>query len=217
VAGQGGVVKPLVIRAHLLEGFVTRHAIHLDGLLTAAIAMRDNWGLPPMSLAEVRAADLPLARSECGRFWLASAGVCRARVVETRHKNRRAPWVEYARLGSAKIRRVQISAGENKSHRETYELTIPDGGTIEWWCIGDADGVRALLAYTRYLGRFRNTGKGQVAEWAVSECEPWGDGFPVMRDGAALRNLPSDSPHAPLRRCEPPYFLKEGMVPCLVP
>lgn len=210
-------MKPLVVTARLLEGFATRSPIHLDALLAAAYAMREGMLLPPASEAECRFIPLPLERSACGRFWMASVGEYVTRSDELRHKNRRAPWVEYARLGSSKIRRVQIATGENKSYRVPYEFTIPDGGLIRWWCIGDQEQVRGLLHLVHYLGKFRGSGKGRVAQWKVDECEPW-DGFPVMRDGAPLRNLPvQDGAVGALLRCDPPYWLKDGRVPCLAP
>ena len=211
-------MKPLAVTARLLEGFATRGPIHLDALLSAAYAMREGMLLPPASEAECRAIPLPLERSACGRFWLASVGEFVSQDSELRHKNRRAPWVEYARLGEAKIRRVQIATGENKSYRVPYEFTIPANGEIRWWCIGDQEQVRGLLHLIHYLGKFRGCGKGRIAQWSVDECEPWGEGFPVMRDGTPVRNLPvQQGAVGALLRCDPPYWLKEGRVPCLAP
>jgi hypothetical protein len=50
-----------------------------------------------------------------------------------------------------------------------------------------------------------------VAEWSVDACEPWGDGFPVVRDGRALRTLPADwpglvDPVLRYRVLSPPYW-----------
>lgn len=211
-------MTPLVVKARLLEGFVVRYPIHLDAILTAAAAMRDGLLLPPVSLAECRHIDIPIQRSACGRFWMASAGQYVPAEQELRHKHRRAPWVEYARLGSPKIRRVQIAAAENKSLRIPYEFTIPVNGEVLWWCVGDRDGVLGLLHLVHYLGKFRNSGKGRVAQWTVEPCASWGDGFPIMRDGTPLRNIPvAEGAIGAMERCEPPYSLKEGRVPCLVP
>lgn len=211
-------MTPVRVQARLWEGLVLRHPVHLDALLQAAWCMREGRLLAPLSEADLIDIQLPLARSECGRYWLASAGALVPLASELRYKNRRAPWVEYARLGSDKIRRVQINFGENKSYRVPYEFTIPKDGLVTWWALGELGGVCELLQHVHFLAKHRGSGKGHVREWKIEECEPWGDGFPVMRDGYPLRNLPVE-PGAvgALERCEPPYWMREGRVPCLVP
>lgn len=197
---------------------VIRHPIHLDALLEAAWCYREGRLLAPGKEADLIDIPIPIARSECGRYWLASVGEMESVHSELRYKNRRAPWVEYARLGSGKIRRVQINFGANKSYRVPYEFTIPKDGLITWWAIGECQPVLELLYCIHFLAKHRGSGKGQVSEWTAEECESWGEGFPVMRDGAPLRNLPVE-PGAvgALERCSPPYWMREGRVPCLVP
>ena len=208
-------MTPLIVTARLLEGFVVRHPIHLDALLSAAYAMREGLVVTPATAAECQRFPLPIARDESDRYYLASVGEYHPAANELRHKNRRAPWVEYARLGNANIRRVQLSTGKNKSYRSPYEFTIPTLGVVIWWAIGDATEVLSLLQYNHYLGKHRGSGKGRIVKWNVEECESWGDGFPVMRECAPLRNLPD--PDGILLRCEPPYWLHDGRVPCLAP
>lgn len=204
---------PLTVKARILEGFVSNAPIHLDALLAGAVAMRDGMLLAPLTLADIRPIQLPLQRSECGRYWLASAGVYQERCSELRHWHWRAPWVEYARLGDAKkCRRVQLTTGENKSYRCPYEVKVPVDGVIQWWAIGDVDEVRALLRLIHYLGKRRGSGKGRVAEWHVEPCEPWGKGFPVRQGGEPLRNLPAT--RGSMLRLEPPYWMREGRVRC---
>lgn len=210
-------MTPLVVTARVLEGVVLRHPIHLDALLDAAWCHREGILLHPSSEADLVRFPLPLARSVDDRFWLASAGHYSVAHSELRYKNRRAPWVEYARFGTEKIARVQINFGPNKSYRVPYEFMIPTGGEMTWWCMGDADPIRELLYLIHYLAKHRNSGKGKIREWRVEPCEPW-DGFPVFRDGMALRNVPAgEHEYGQLERCEPPYWMKEGRVPCLVP
>ena len=206
-------MTPLVVTARLLEGFVSNSPIHLDALLAGAVAMREGMLLAPLTLADVKPIPLPLQRSECGRYWLASAGVYQEKCSELRHWHWRAPWVEYARLGDPKkCRRVQLTTGENKSYRCPYEVKIPVGGVIQWWAVGDLDEVRALLRMIHYLGKRRGSGKGRVAEWTVEPCETWGEGFPVRQGGAPLRNLPAE--RGSMLRLEPPYWMREGRVRC---
>lgn len=211
-------MTPLVVKARLLEGFVSRHPIHLDALLTAAYAMREGLLVPPITAEQAKPLPIPVQRSACGRFWLASIGEYAELASELRYKNRRAPFVEFARLGEQKIRRVAVNFGPNKSYRVPYEFTIPAGGTIVWHCIGEREPLLDLLRCCHYLGKFRGSGKGRVAQWTVEPCESWGDGFPVMRDGTPLRNIPvQEGAVGALLRCEPPYWLNDGRVPCLSP
>jgi CRISPR type IV-associated protein Csf3 len=208
-------VTPLIVTAELLEGFVVRHPIHLDALLASAYAIKHELLVPPSNAAQCVRFPLPIARDDSDMYYLASSGEYESAVNELRYKNRRAPWVEYARLGSAKVRRVQLSTGQNKSYRSPYEFTIPALGRVVWWAIGEREPVLGLLQYNHYLGKHRGSGKGRVARWTVDECESWGDGFPVARDGVPMRNLPSEGGR-PLR-CEPPYWLHDGLVPCVTP
>lgn len=210
-------MTPLCITARLLEGLVVRHPIHLDSLLDGAYCARDGILLAPARLDDVQVHPLPLQRSACGRFWLCSVGEYVPVEQELRFKNRRAPWVEYARLGNAKITRVQINFGANKSYRVPYEFTIPDNGVMRWWARGERDEVLSLLHIVHYLGKYRNAGKGKIANWDVEPCESW-DGFPVWRDGSPLRNMPvASGAVGALLRCDSPYWMREGRVPCLAP
>lgn len=208
-------MTPIAISAKLTEGFVVSHPIHLDSILSAAVAIRDGLVVPPTSASECKRFDLPIARSGCDRYWLASVGEYQSVSQEIRYKNARAPWIEYARLGGSKIRRVQLSTGHNKSYRSPYELSIPAGGIIVWWAIGYKVECENLLGLVHYMGKYRGTGKGKISRWEVSECESWGDGFPVTRDGEPMRNMPSSS--GAMLRCEPPYWMRDGRVPCVAP
>ena len=124
---------------------------------------------------------------------MASMAEYRVEERALRYLTKRAPIEQYQTIGSAKIRRVDITAGENKSYRLPMETLYLVGDRLEWWCIGDAGEIRSLLALVAYLGKKRAVGLGKVREWLVEPCATW-PGFPVMRDGHALRNLPLDTP-----------------------
>lgn len=209
-------MTPLVITARLLEGFVSSNPIHLDAVLAGAYAAREGMLLAPLTLADVKPITLPLQRSECDRYWLASVGVYQDKCSELRHWHWRAPFVEYARLGDPKkCKRVQLTTGENKSYRVPYELRVPVDGAIRWWAIGDREEVAGLLRLIHYLGKRRGSGKGRVAAWDVAECESWGEGFPVRHEGVPLRNIPAE--RGAMLRAEPPYWMREGRMPCVGP
>lgn len=186
-------------------------ALALDGLLGAAVALRDRLPPPTVAVAQWGALpplDLPLARSACGRLWLASHAYPAWDAHETRWKNRRFPVPEALRLSA--MRRVDVAAGPQKSYRIPYATGHVAGDRLEWWCRGDASAVRALLGLLHHLGHRRGVGLGRVVGWDVRACDAW-DGFPVLRAGRPLRPLPLDWPglvdYTPcVATLEPPYW-----------
>ncbi len=213
--------EQLIVTAHLRGGFVSRHPPQLDALLEWVAAERSGYRYPPAAGGDARSFDIPIADSHCGRYRLCSSAQFSAEEHEVHHKHRRAPWVEFARLGSNKIRRVNISLGENKSYRVPFVETHVAGDLLRWFCVGDASGIQSMLAEVRYIGRFRGAGQGRIVRWTVERAEPW-PGFPVLRDGEPLRPLPEDvAPDAMAPRgfaaLRPPYWDHAREEPCLLP
>lgn len=215
-------VTPLHVVASLTEGLSLRNPLMLDGLLmwSAASERQHVSPLPGEDLPEI---PIPVAKEPGGRFYLCSEGFPSLDERELRYKHRRPPVQEYARLGPSKLHRVDISVGVNKSLRIPYEFTLCK--RIEWWCIGDADAIRGLLARVHYLGRHRGSGKGRLdlhgTPWLVEECEAW-EGFPIVRDGLPLRPLPPEwpgleDPQLGYRVLSPPYFDHASNQLCAVP
>lgn len=162
----------------------------LDALLASVIAQRGGAvaGFGPLLDVEV-----PIAREPLGRFHLASGPIVSWESHEMRWVNRKFPLAEGQLLGDDKLKRVHISGGACKSYRIPHEVRFAEGGLIAWYCVGDAEEIRALLMDVTHLGRRRAVGRGAVASWMVEETEPW-DGFPVVEDGRVLRPLPVDWP-----------------------
>jgi len=214
--------EPLHVVAHLKENVVFNSPIMLDGLLAWVVAAQHRL-LPPQSGEPPRRIEIPIQRDEKRDVYLCSQGFLAQEASEVRYKNRRAPWVEFARLGSSKIRRVNISLAENKSYRVPYELRL--GRAIEWWCLGDAERILELLSYVHYLGKHRGSGEGALdihgTPWTVEPCKSWGRGFPVVQSGKPMRPLPIEYPglRAPRTRfgnVRPPYYdhSTEEMIAC---
>lgn len=168
--------------------------VALDALLAAAIAKRDN--IPPATCeAEIVPIEIPVARSACGRFHLASFSDGAFESRDRRYINRRFPLPEAQIFGESKFKRIDISTGPAKSFRIPLETGHLEHDRLRWWCIGDRDAIAELLTtWIGYLGKKRSVGLGRVARWSVEPCEHWGDGFPVARDGLPLRTLPADWP-----------------------
>lgn len=212
---------PLRVEARLGRAIVNpSRRIALDSLLAAAVAQRDH--LPPPIDGEIVPIEIPVERSACGRYHLASFSEATVEARSRAHISKR-PIVDEAQMfASEKVTRIQISAGPSKGYRIPIETGHLVGDRLVWWCIGDADHIRALLATIHHLGKRRAVGYGRILEWLVEPCEPWGDGFPVVRDGRALRPLPADHEGVTERRLAMgalsyPYWQRERWEEVLVP
>lgn len=182
-----------IIRAHLRGAICLPNGpVALDGLLAWAVCEREGR-VRPVLASECTPVDIPVALEPGGRFHLASASVCTPELYEQRWINRRFPLAEAQEMGDAKLRRVRLNAGAQKTYRLPLETFHCERDLVTWWCIGDAAAIRGLLELIGYVGKKRSTGLGSVREWEVESCEPW-PGFPVMRDGLPLRPLPVDWP-----------------------
>lgn len=214
-------MTPLQITARLSTAIsLPGGHVHLDSLLMAAVAQRD--GLPPLPHPDPQPIEIPVARSACGRVYLASASVQAFEHFEVRWTNRRFPVEQAQMIGSPKIRRLAITAGAAKSYRLPLEQGHLVDDRMDWWCVGDADAIRDLLAWIGYLGKKRSVGLGRVRSWTVEPCEPWGEGFPVAREGQPLRTLPADwpglvEPALAYQVPSPPYYERHREVLCAVP
>lgn len=195
--------------------------IALDALLAAAVAVRAGIA-PATTREEVVDIEIPVQRATCGRYHLASVAEYAVEVRSLQYLTKRAPVEQYQTIGSHSIRRVDITAGPNKSYRIPMETLHLVDDRLTWWCVGDANETRALLQLIAYLGRKRSVGLGCVVGWNVERCDTW-PGFPVLRSGHPLRTLPHDAPglhrdvaveYAVLTY---PYWRHEAEELCVVP
>lgn len=223
MAEDGERVTALEVVADIVGAIALPNGpIALDALLMAAVAVRD--GLPHLSVIGVREAkplDIPIALSPCGRVYLASLGHAEVEERELRWINRKFPIGEAQGMAEPKFKRINISAGAQKSYRLPLETQHLADGRMTWWADGDAAGVRELLQCITYLGKRRAVGLGRVRSWTVTECEPW-PGFPVLRGGVPLRQLPRDwaglvDYDLAYRVLTPPYWDHVRQEECAVP
>lgn len=191
-------MKPLHIVAHLSGPVRLPHGwLALDSLLGAAVCVRE--GIPPALTGEPLTDLTPwlsraLARSECGRLWLASFSVGEPEQAEKRWVTKRPPIAEAQSMGSDRVRSINIGAGPMKAIRRPAEATHMRGDRLDWFAVGDAAEVRDLLSFVPACGSKRNAGDGGVRRWSVDEVEPWSPGFPCVLAGLPLRPLPLDWP-----------------------
>lgn len=214
-------MTPLHVVAELAGGIALPHGpLALDALLAWAEAQR--LGLPPPSVGGVTPIEIPIEREPGGRFHLCSFSCSEPEWYEHRWINRRFPLAEAQMLGDRRLRRVQITAGPCKSYRLPLETQRLTDDRMHWYCVGDAEPIRDLLGLVGYLGKRRAVGLGRVLRWTVEACESWGDGFPIVIHGVALRTLPVDwpwlvEPDVAHRCLTYPYWQHEKEEPCAVP
>ena len=166
----------------------------LDGLLAWAVAARDglNAGLPASEMVPI---EIPVAREPAGRFHLATIGLCEAETTGLRDfTNRRFPIPEAQDMAISKFKRIDISAGAQKSYRLPRERVHFVDDLVTFFCVGDAEQIDALLGFVDYLGKRRAVGLGRILRWEIDACDPWEGGFPVVLNGRPLRPLPRDWP-----------------------
>lgn len=211
---------PLRIEATLSRSIVLGRPIHLDGLLGHAIVTIEDL---PRATSAKECVGLPIPLAEQGGVYLASAAEYAVEEHELAWVNKRFPTDMAQQLGDESIRSIQITAGINKSFREPLAVSHLEHDRIVWWAIGDQPEIRRLLSAVAYLGGKRRFGYGEVKRWSVEPCEPWGEGFPVVRDGKPLRNLPMNWPglgpdveHA-YAVVRPPYWDRGSAVLAVVP
>lgn len=205
----------LRITARVPMGYSARMPIHLDALLMAAGARRRGL-ISTQVESELEEVPIPVARSECGRYYLASAAIAAVAARERVHYHRQFPTTHALVLAGPKLKSVNDKAGAQKSYRMAYTREHPEFGELVWFAVGDRDAITDLLDDVTHLGRRRNAGEGMLSlrgdAWTVEECEPW-EGFPVLdAEGRGLRNLPLDTPGlvpGVIRygRVDPPYWL----------
>lgn len=214
---------PLQVTAQIAGPIcIPEHPIALDALLAWAVCQRDEIP-PPLVEPDLRHVEIPIARSDCGRFYLASFAQYAIEERERSHTNRR-PVVPELQVMSPRTNRIQVTAGPNKGYRIPREHLYLVDDLLTWWCVGEPADIRALIEIVMYLGKKRGVGLGRVVRWRVFDAEPWGDGFPVARDGRALRTLPAEYPW--LGMVEPelgygnlsaPYWRRSTEEQCVVP
>lgn len=187
--------EPMVVIAEL-EGdiIVPRTTPALDGLLAYAIAQ--EHGLPPLDAQgdNPPSIEVPLARSKCGRYHMASFGVASTSKADLQHIHRKWPIEVSQALSHEKTKSVDIATGRNKGYRLPIERVHLEGDRMWWFAIGHIPEVRNLLSWVTRLGKKRAMGAGKVGAWHVAPCEAWGLTFPIMSPaGEALRPLPTDT------------------------
>jgi hypothetical protein len=213
--------EPLVVKCLLSAPMSSpdRH-LALDALLAATVIRQT--GQPQASAGhECVPVEIPIKRSSCGRFHMASLAQFAIEQRSSSFTNKRFPTKEAVKL--SKMKRVETSQGATKDFRIPREHLHIQDDEVVWYCVGNRVMILDLLCEVTSLGKRRAVGLGALVpgSWTVEPITPW-QGFPVVRDGAPLRTLPLDWPG--LVDFEPshgnltyPYWDKTKEVPCAKP
>lgn len=187
-----------------------QNGIHLDSLLMARVAVMERR--PPIEWQDTRAEEpeIPIAKSACGRVFLASNSIFTVEAHEKSFTNKRFPMGEAQSMGAPTFKRVLVGGGLSKGFRIPRELVHVEGDQVVWFAVGEPERVEEILSTVASIGPRRGVGLGYVDAWTVEEVEPW-EGFPVLRDGRPLRTLPLDWPGLGEHRVThgvlaPPYY-----------
>lgn len=219
-------MKNLKITARLLDGRVNSSdgLFNFDSILAYAWMLENhpdellNNSLKLDNLIEPK---LPLARDENGR-WKTSVGfyVQYAETVEYWHKKINdfdaGIYVDF----QGKRGKIDSQKGEFKAYRMPQLIRIISD--IEFYCVGDPDGIHSLLRFVMNIGKKGSQGYGYVKEWIIEDVEddytdigPYG----IMRTKPFTGELPDDGQTYQIRkmRLKPPYHLHTDRVPCIIP
>lgn len=81
--------------------------------------------------------------------------------------------------------KVDISAGNYKAYH--MPIYYRSALWIQWYCLGDKNGIEYLLSTLTHIGKKCAQGWGHVAKWTV---EPMQDDWSIWRDGKLMRGIP---------------------------
>lgn len=210
--------EPLRVEATLLRAFASRHPVALDALLASQVAMSD--GYPPPEVEE-RIPPAPLLWHPAG-FHHASIAHFEAVGHEERHWVKKSPLVQDLSV-LTRAKSINITAGQFRPYFMPLRLTMPAGGKVVWWCVGDREEILSLLTGVTGIGAKCNVGYGRVANWTVERTPTdWSVLRPGPHGPVPTRNVPramiaSYWPWTELRRLTYPYWRADGLVECAYP
>lgn len=215
-------MTPLRIDAILHTPMVrTGHPMMLDALLMHRVAT--IAGLPPLDWQDERGPEpeIPIAKSACGRLYLASQALFEVETHEKFFVNKRFPMKEAQAMSAPSVKSILVGGGLSKGWRIPRERVHLVDDRITWFALGDRERIEELLETATHIGPRRGVGNGRVREWNVKPVEAW-EGFPVLRAGSPLRALPFDWPGLGEHRIEwatlsPPYWERHRERECAVP
>lgn len=217
-------MKNLKVTAKLLDGRVNSN----DGLFNLDSILAYAWMLvhhPDYLLnndfSSFIEPELPLAKDITGR-WKTSLGFYRQykQFVEYWHKRINdtdaALYVDF----KGKRGKIDARAGYYKAYRMPQLIRLISD--IEFYCVGDPEGIKNLLKYVTNIGKKSSQGYGYIKEWVIEEidddCTEYGP-YGLMRIIPFKGDFLNSTEKFQIRkmRLKPPYHLHIDRVPCIIP
>jgi hypothetical protein len=183
-------LEPLRVTVTLRQAMILYDPLYLDNLLARAIlemarghAILDNTPEPYEFLLPLKC--IWTAENGCP-LWAASVFLPDGKTIaDTVYLHKRLERLEFSE------RQPKSNVGRWMDRRIPYQTQQTE--TLRWYalCIGNAEEIAALLPLVRFLGKRRNVGFGEVAEW---EIERWngGDLDTLVQDGRLIHALPEE-------------------------
>lgn len=180
-------MKPLKITAYLATPFATYddYSPSLDSLLEWIWLDARGLATPNPDPESLIQAPLPLGKGEIGGewYWQVSSPHYRIECEETTKFRKRWDYHDVALDWGKRKAKFHTSEGAEKNY--DLPLYLRTTSAIAWYAVGDAAGVRELLAGCAGIGKKRSHGWGQVLRWEVEEVEYdwhlWGPSGQLMR------------------------------------
>lgn len=219
-------MKNLKVVARPLDGRVNSNdgIFNLDSILAYAWMLSHHPDIlqnRDLRIDNLIEPELPLAKDEQGR-WMASVGFYEqhAEIVEHWHRKVNDFDAQHYIDWNNKRGKIDGVSGEYKAYR--MPQLIRAIGDIEFYCVGDKQGLIELLKSVTNIGKKGSQGYGHIKEWIIEEVDqdysevgPFG----IMRYTPFTGVLPNDGQTYQIRkmRLKPPYHLHIDRVPCMIP
>lgn len=189
-------MEPLRIRAHMQDGRVAGGdpALPLDSILAYATVLLDHGDAYFNDLRDQTAIhpDLPLERRGQGEdwYWACSENQAAPLAEYTTHWHKRFDDEKIVYLTSAGPQKIPVGSGPYRAYR--MPIAVQVFPFLEWFAVGDPEGIRRLCVVLTHLGKKAAQGFGPVERWEVT---PWAEDWSCWREGRPTRPIPlSDVP-----------------------
>jgi CRISPR type IV-associated protein Csf3 len=203
-------LKPLRVDAYLLDGRVATSDLYLplDSMLAWAWIYEHDPERLAMSTSgfegEIYHPPIPVERRESNGEWYYACSFAIGDPVAERtawwNKRFDARHAEEYVDFQGRRGKINASAGRYKAYRmPVVTYLVPQ---LTWYCVGDEDEIRSLLANITHIGKKRSQGKGRVREWRVT---------PSDEDLSHLRPIPDPDGHD-WQAVRPPYWEHRNVV-----
>ncbi len=190
--------QPLKIRAYLQTPIISDKFLPLDGILFNHF-IRDIFGAKDITKArestvsEYSGKNLPIQkRNTNDEDWYYACSFAVWSPDTTRDTIEYAKRfdtdlaVDYVDFGKKRAK-VDTSRGENKNYFiKEYTFNAP---FVDWYCRGDKQKIKTLLAFCTHIGKKSSQGFGSVLSWEVEETER--DWYKMDNAGNTMRAIPS--------------------------